>query len=154
MRYRRALASLLVIAATTLPTAGQSGIADEIRELTMAVNAAYAANDLDKYFSYYAADLTQWWPSGRVSLEAYRTQWTAFVKGGGRVEAADVSDLQVQVDASGNTAVATYRLNVRTRSAKGEVSGEENQETDVWFRRDGRWQIVHLHYSPARAAAR
>ena len=138
-----------VVLSGVIASGRQTGLATDIRELTHAVNAAYAANDLDKYFSYYADDLTQWWPSGRVSLASYRESWTKFVKSGGRVEAADVSDLEVQLGPSGDTAIATYRLTVRTRSPKGEVSTEENQETDVWFRRDGRWRIVHLHYSPA-----
>lgn len=130
-------------------SARQAAPASEVRDLTFAVNAAYAANDLDKYFSYYADDLTQWWPSGRVSFASYRESWSKFVKSGGRVEAADVSDLEVQLSPSGDTAIATYQLKVRTRSPKGDVTDEENQETDVWFRRGGRWTIVHLHYSPA-----
>jgi hypothetical protein len=38
---------------------------------------------------------------------------------------------------------------VRTRNAKGEVSEEDNQESDVFFQRGGVWKIVFLHYSPA-----
>ena len=28
------------------------------------------------------------------------------------------------------------------------VTEEENQETDVWFKRQGEWKVVTLHYSP------
>lgn len=143
-------AACLVLAAIAGASAQQAGPAAEIRDLTHAVNAAYAANDLDKYFSYYADDLTQWWPTGRVSLASYRESWTKFVKSGGRIDAAAVSDLHVQPGPSADTAIATYLLKVRTRSPKGEVSEESNQETDVWFRRNGQWRIVHLHYSPAK----
>jgi ketosteroid isomerase-like protein len=147
---RSILVALVVLCSNADGWSAQRQPAAGIRDLTHAVNAAYAANDLDKYFSYYADDLTQWWPSGRVSLASYRESWTKFVKSGGRVEAAVVSDLEVQLNPSGDTAIATYKLKVRTRSPKGEVTEEENQETDVWFRRNGRWQIVHLHYSPAK----
>jgi ketosteroid isomerase-like protein len=148
--HRSLVPAICLVVCGAVVSAQQGGPATEIRDLTHAVNTAYAANDLDKYFSYYADDLTQWWPSGRVSLASYRESWTTFVKSGGRVEAAAVSDLEVQINPSGDTAIATYKLKVRTRSPKGEVREEENQETDVWFRRNGQWQIVHLHYSPAK----
>jgi len=38
---------------------------------------------------------------------------------------------------------------VKARSAKGEVSDEYFQESDIFFKREGAWKIVHLHYSPA-----
>ena len=51
---------------------------------------------------------------------------------------------------SGDTAVASYLLHVKTRSPKKqEVADEMFQESDVWFKRDGVWKVVHLHYSPA-----
>jgi ketosteroid isomerase-like protein len=146
MSMRVVLLACVAFAATV---SAQTDAAGDIRRLTADVNAAYARNDLEKYFSYYADDLTQWWPSGRVGLASYRDSWTKFVKSGGGIELAEVSDLQVQVDPSEDAAIATYLLRVRTRSATGKVSEEVNQETDVWTKRGGRWQIVHLHYSPA-----
>jgi ketosteroid isomerase-like protein len=121
----------------------------QIRELEDKVNGAYAANDLPAYFSYYAADFSQWLPEGRSDLPTYQKEWTGFIHGGGRVESASYSDLHIQVGPSSDTAVASYILHVRTRSAKGEVSEEDNQESDVFFKRGGVWRIVFLHYSPA-----
>jgi len=124
-------------------------VEDQIRELEERINAAYAANDLPSYFSYYAADFSQWLPEGRTDLPTYQKDWTKFIQGGARVQAATLSDLLIQVGPSGDTAVASYILHVRIRNAKGEVSEEDNQESDVFFRRDGTWKIVFLHYSPA-----
>ena len=75
--------------------------------------------------------------------------WTAFIKSGGGVESVQLSDMHVQIDPSRDTAVASYLLRVKTRSAKGVVSDENFQESDVWFKRNGEWKVVHLHYSPA-----
>ena len=36
-------------------------------------------------------------------------------------------------------------------SAKGAVTTEDNQETDVLFKRNGAWTIVHVNYAPAKA---
>lgn len=121
----------------------------QIRELEDKINGAYAANDLPTYFSYYAPDLSQWLPEGRTDLPTYQKDWTRFIQSGGQVESATFSDLHIQVGPSGDTAVASYILHVRTRSAKGEVSEEDNQESDVFFKRGGVWKIVFLHYSPA-----
>ena len=57
--------------------------------------------------------------------------------------------MHVQIGPAEDTAVASYLAHVKTRSEKGTVSDETFHETDVWFKRDGSWKIVHLHYSPA-----
>lgn len=107
------------------------------------------ANDLPTYFSFYAPDFTQWLPEGRTDLPQYQKEWTSYIQGGARVEAVDLSDMHIQIGPSSDTAVASYLLHVRTRSAKGEVAEEVNQESDVLFKRAGAWKIVFLHYSPA-----
>ncbi len=122
-------------------------VANEIRELTIEFNEAYERNDLDKYFSNYADDLTQWFESGRVTLEQYKTDWYALIEGGGGVESNELSDLKVQVGPDGKTAVVTYVATVVTRSPDGKRTKEQVWETDIWFKRDGQWKIVHLHYN-------
>ena len=77
-------------------------------------------------------------------------QWEKFVKDGGRVEQADVSDLVIQLGPSNDSAVASYRLTVTIRAPDGKATTEVNQETDVLLKRLGAWKIVHLHYSPAK----
>lgn len=122
----------------------------EVRAVIAAYNADYARNDLDAYFRAFAPDLTQWFPQGRVDLPSYRASWTKYIGAGNRLQSAEVRDLRVQVGPSGDAAVATYVLRVTTRSAKGEVATEDNQETDVLFKRGGTWSIVHVNYAPAR----
>jgi ketosteroid isomerase-like protein len=120
----------------------------EIRDFEQKYNGAYAANDLPTYFSYLAPDFVQWLPSGRTDKASYQQSWTRFITGGGKVMAADFSDLQIKMGPSGDTAVASYLLHVNTHSARGD-SDETFQETDVLFRRDGAWKVVYLHYSAA-----
>lgn len=151
MKTKAALIAILLlgsfVALKAMPAPGNSE--REIRELEEKINGAYAANDLATYFSYYATDFSQWLPDGRTDLPTYQKEWTQFIQGGGRVLAATFSDLHIQIGPSADTAVASYILHVRTRTAKGEVSDEDNQESDVFFRRGGVWKIVFLHYSPA-----
>jgi ketosteroid isomerase-like protein len=123
---------------------------EQVRSVVVGANIAYAKNDLPVYWTFYALDLTQWWPEGRVDLAAYKQQWEKFVKEGGRVEQADVSDLVVQLGPSLDSAAASYRLTVTIRQPDGAATTEVMQETDVLFRRLGGWKIVHLHYSPSK----
>src|SRR5215467_8600760 len=122
---------------------------DEVRDLEQRVNAAYQANDLPKYFSFYAADFSQFLPEGRSDLDAYKKEWTAYIGEGNRVEKVEISDLHIQVGPNKDTAVASYILRVRTKLKDGKITDEDNQESDVLFKRNGEWKIVFLHYSAA-----
>jgi ketosteroid isomerase-like protein len=143
------LSLALAIFWTASAFAQSSDVQKEIQDLEDKSNAAYAANDLPTYFSFYAQDFTQWLPEGRTNLPEYVKMWTDNIKQGGKIEADHISDMHVQVDPSGDTAVASYLLHVRERTPKGEINDGDWHETDVWFKRDGVWKIVHLHYSAA-----
>lgn len=152
MKTRIVLAAVLALAAAAW--AGQSresagDVEKEIAALEQKFNALYAANDLPAYFAFYAKDLTQFLPEGRTDLATYEKDWTAYIAAGNRTEAAEISDLRIQVGPSRDTAVASYLLHVKSRTVKGETTDEFFQESDVFFKRDGTWKIVHLHYSPA-----
>ena len=152
MKTKLFVAILLTLAGVVYaqqPAAKPSAVEQEIRDLEKKFNDTYATNDLPKYFAFYAADFTQWLPEGRTDLPTYQKDWTEYITSGNRIEAAEISDLHVQIGPSQDTAVASYRLHVRTRTAKGPVTEEDFQESDVFFKRAGAWKIVHLHYSPA-----
>lgn len=152
MKPARLLAALLILLVPILLLATSARplpAEDEVREVEQRVNAAYEANDLAKYFSFYAADFSQFLPEGRSDREAYRKEWTAYIGEGNRVEKVGISDWHVQIGPHRDTAVASYLLRVRTRLKDGKVTDEENQESDVLFKRNGEWKIVFLHYSPA-----
>jgi ketosteroid isomerase-like protein len=121
----------------------------EILELEDQLDEAYESNDLDRYWSFYADDLTQLWDSGRVTLEQYKKDWTALVEGGGGVVESRSEDVHVRVSPLGDSAVVTYPLFARYRGADGTESAALYYETDVWFRQDGGWKMVHYHFSTA-----
>lgn len=127
----------------------QNNAEKEVRDLEQKINAAYAANDLPTYFTYYSKDFTQWLPEGRTDLPEYEKMWTDYVKEIARVESVELSDMHVQVGPSGDAAVASYLLHVKSRTVKGEITEEDNQESDVLFKRNGVWKVVFLHYSAA-----
>ncbi len=129
--------------------ANTGAVEKEIRTLEKTMNDAYARNDLPTYFSYYAADFLQWLPEGRTDLAKYEKDWTDYIRAGNSVEGVEIRQMIVKVDAAGDSAVASYLLYVKTKLADGKMTEEENQETDIWFKQNGSWKIVALHYSPA-----
>ena len=108
---------------------------------------AYAHNDVENYFSFYADDATVYFGGARQDIAAYHEMWTALMAAGGGVERNDMSDLQVQVMPSGDVAIATSFIDNRTRSPDGTTSTSKAFETDVWQKIEGRWQIISLHHS-------
>ena len=121
----------------------------QIRALEQKMNDAYGRNDLAAYFAYYAPDFVQWLPEGRTDLAKYKKDWTEYVNAGNKVQGVEIRDAVVRVSPSGDAAVFAYLLSVKTKLADGKITEEQNQETDVWFKRDGAWKVVALHYSAA-----
>jgi ketosteroid isomerase-like protein len=141
--------ALAFLFALPLSSLGVAGTSADIRHLEDDFNAAYAANDLDKYFGYYTDDAIFWFPEGRTNLPAYRKEWTETIHGGTSLQEAKLSDFHVRVSPQGDTAIASYQLHVKTRAPDKSVTDEDFQETDVWFKTAAGWKITHVHYSSA-----
>ena len=115
-------------------------------DLTFLYNDAYAANDLPKYFAYYADDAGLIFYNKRTSLADYRKEWTESVRTE-PIESVKLSDVVIRVSPTGDTAIASYQIDVRTRHPASKSTDEHAFETDVWLKHAGRWQITHVHYS-------
>jgi ketosteroid isomerase-like protein len=145
MRAYRAAAALLLFATPALSAAAT--VADQIRQLEHDCNAAYEANNLPKYFAYYADDFRGLFPDGFATKAAYVKSWTETVNSGHGIEKFTYSDMQVQVSPANDAAVASYRA-VATSKNPGKPSTQERYtETDVWFLRHGSWKLVEVHYA-------
>jgi len=108
---------------------------------------AYATNDTDTYFDYYAESATVFYSGDRQDLAAYAESWPKFMEAGGGVEKNEMSDLKVQVLAGGDVAVSTAFIDNITRSPDGSRESIRAFETDVWQKIDGEWKVVSLHYT-------
>lgn len=121
-----------------LPALANAGAKADIQRLEQEFNAAYAANDLDKYFGYYSDDAVLWFPEGRTDVPSYRKMWTEYIHGGAKLQSATLSDTHIKLSPQGDTAIASYALRVKTLEANQKVTDETFQETDVWFQSAGR----------------
>ena len=121
--------------------------AAEVTDAVKAFNGAYANNEVETYFSYYADDAMVYFYGARQDLGAYHEEWAAMVEAGGAVEKNELSDIRVQVMPGGDIAVATYFVDYRLRMPDGEISASKAFESEVWRKIDGDWKIINLHYS-------
>jgi hypothetical protein len=97
--------ALLFSCALLLAGASAAARADtraDIDKLEKDFNAAYAANDLDKYFGYYLDDAVLWFPEGRTDVASYRKMWTAYIKSGAQLKSAELSDYHVKISPQGD----------------------------------------------------
>lgn len=119
----------------------------ELRDAVRLFNGAYANNDVNSYFSYFADDADMFWGGVRQTKSAYQEEWTATIDAGGAVEKSEASDLQVRLLPGGNAAIASYFVDYRMRTPDGEVVEEQAFESEVWQKIAGAWKVVGLHYT-------
>lgn len=117
----------------------------------MAFNEAFAANDLETYFSYYAEDATLLTPAGSLqTISQWYDEWTEVVKSGTRVVkmASSYEPDSIRISAEGNSAVVLSFNDSSVTFSKpdGTESTINWPESTVWWRVEDQWKIVHLHY--------
>ena len=138
--------ALVTTAVSAAHAAEPASVQKEIMRLEKDYNDAYAANDLPKYFAYYADDAGLIFYNKRTSLADYRKEWAESVRTE-PIESVKLSDVVIRVSPTGDTAIASYQIDVRTRHPASKSTDEHAFETDVWLKHAGRWQITHVHYS-------
>lgn len=147
-----------LIAVTAVPSWAADAAAQKQAEaeVTRAVHemvAAYATTDVDKYFSYYADDMslccrgTEQWSTKKDYYEA----WKANIARGGGVTKSAVVDLRVQVSLSADMAITSYQMPVTRKMAReGQAPEITYNMLLVWVKRNGRWIVDNLVFSAAR----
>jgi ketosteroid isomerase-like protein len=135
----------------------QASARGQVEGLVHKVAAAYTANDLPAYFSYFDDDIMIWnGPNARWVKQDYVTRWTKVVGEGGGVSSLSVDDLQLRVSPKGDVVTATFAMPVIGRKAGMPAATEPTviyHMTEVWFKRSGRWSMAHMHWS-ARTPAK
>lgn len=154
---------MTAIVACTAP-AGDAPAVDEaaaMQDVDAAVTGmlqAYAANDVETYFAFFADDATLMTNGGRIQPVAeYHDGWAKLIGGGGGVVSVDAdAPRTVRLAENGKTAIvltegipATYRF--PDPSNDGEFNTVDNVWTEsvVWSNFDGTWKIEHFHYHDA-----
>jgi ketosteroid isomerase-like protein len=120
----------------------------DLRAAKNAFETAYATNDVETYFSFYAPDAKAYFGGAeRGDIPAYHEMWSALMAAGGGVEINELSDIQFQVMPGGEVAVVTCFIDNHRREPDGSKVSAKAFQTDVWRKIDGQWKIISLHYS-------
>ena len=144
----RILSGLIITVMSLSAMAEHHGSDDaDLHAAIKAFDRAYATNDVEGYFDFYADGATVFFGGARQDVDAYHEFWIALMEAGGGVELNEMSDLQVQVMPRGDVAIATSFIENRTRGRDGTTSTSSAFETDVWQKIEGEWKIISLHHS-------
>ena len=142
------LAFLSVVAAQT-PSNNQTE--QELRRLTREMSSSVLRGDKSLAERYLADTYIETDGNGNVATKAQILDNSTGALAGMK-PTIDLEDIQVRV--YGNTAVVSFRPNFHFE-ANGQKISNSYRTTDVWLRRDGRWQLIAEHYSniPAERVA-
>jgi ketosteroid isomerase-like protein len=123
-------------------SAGAAAVAHELVELSHELADAVVRHDRELLERLLAAEFTLNGAAGVLDREAFLDA------AAGPYEIDEFSYDEIDPEVYGNTAVCVSRYRQVARLDGRDLSGELHV-TDVWVRRDGRWQIVRRHASPA-----
>jgi ketosteroid isomerase-like protein len=121
-------------------------IMDELRKAIRRKNDAYRAGDIAGYFKAYAPDISVYFAGSLMNFEEMRRLTEAQFAGGGKLLEYQIADSDhIAVSAAGDAATVSYPWRERFRFGDGRVTDTEYYETNVWYRRNGEWRMVHIH---------
>jgi len=138
------IAAVLLAASTAGAQTSKVATEQELHDAVEKYMAGYASNTVEGYFDNYANDVTYWWPNGlRQQREAYRQTWTTTLASGNTVTSAKAEDVRVHAAPGGDAGVASFIWKI------GRKNGDpyDLQTSTTWFKRNGKWQIVHMHFN-------
>ena len=115
----------------------KSNTEDEIKQLEQESVQAYVKDGAAAVEKYEADDVTSIDPVGMVTDKSQDKQ--SFSSGDMKMQSLEESDVKVRV--YGNTAVAVGISDFKGTYKGQDISGKY-RFTDVWVKRDGKWQIV------------
>lgn len=110
--------------------------------------AAYGggAAMLEKYFGYYADDMSVMQPAGRWSKQAYYTMWKDTTTKGNGTASASIKDLVVQISPGNDVGIATFQMPTVYNSPQGPRPPVTWNLSTTWFKQGGTWTIKSVTF--------
>ena len=138
-------AALLVIAASSFAygqtdaraASGNAKVEQEIRRLEREWFESYVRGDRAAFDLIVADDVVMTYGNGKVGN---KSEAIAEIKGPADASYSLTSD-DVQVRVYGDTAIVTGRVTEKG-TFNGRSLNSQSRYTDIWVRRNGRWQVV------------
>ncbi len=117
-------------------------IEQEIQKLEEELRQAEVRLDKEALDRIYADDIMVTAPIGIVVDKSAIWEEVRNAAGRAKVETFNKDDMKVR--AYGDTAVASYQLTIKAQYEGQDIS-QNLWITDVWLKRQGRWQVISRH---------
>jgi hypothetical protein len=119
-----------------------AAVSNELVELEHELARAVSEHDVERLESLLAAEFTLQGAAGQLDRDAF------VEAASGPYEIDEFAYEEIDPEVYGNTAVLVSRYSQVARLDGRDLSHRMNV-TDIWTRRDGRWQIVRRHATVA-----
>jgi ketosteroid isomerase-like protein len=113
-------------------------VANELIELSFDLARAVSEHDVDSLEGMLAAEFTLQGAAGQLDREEF------LAAAAGPYDIEEFSYEEIDPEVYGNTAVLVSRYS-QVASFDGRDLSRRMNVTDIWTRREGRWQIVRRH---------
>ena len=147
--FRRCLLVFALIAIGNTYATGRDSdrrLADTIIALERGALDRWGHGDPGGYLELYARDVTYFDPSRDARIDGLDAMRRALEPIRGLVKIDRYEMIAPRVDRNGNFAILTYNLASHAQRPEGAVLVRWNS-TVVYERIDGRWKILHSHWS-------
>lgn len=128
---------------------GREAALIELRSAIKTFYDAFFAQDWDVYYTFISEDIVLIDKSGDVmDLAEYeaRAAQDAELLGELQTDSFDFAEVDVRLAPDGNSGIAYSRLPYLYRNSEGKETNITFAETNVWWKIDGSWKVVHIHY--------
>ena len=119
-----------------------TAVSHELVELAHDLARAVSEHDVERLESMLAAEFTLQGAAGQLDRQTF------LEAASGPYEIDEFAYEEIDPEVYGNTAVLVSRYKQVARLGRRDLSHRMNV-TDIWTRRDGRWQIVRRHATVA-----
>ena len=138
------LLTLLLTAGAAVLSAADGFKPEDIIALERSALDRYAKADPQRYLELYAADITYFDPAIKKRIDGIEGMNALLVPLTGTFNVPRYELIDPKVQRSGDIAVLTFRL--INYDAANKPTSRWNS-TEVYCLRDGRWRIIHSHWS-------
>jgi uncharacterized protein (TIGR02246 family) len=107
----------------------------------------WGRGDPEGYLELYAKDVTYFDPQRERRIDGLEAMRKALMPIKGMVKVDRYEMLAPKVSRSGDMAILTYNLVSQARTPDGKPLTVRWNSSVVYVRTDGRWQILHSHWS-------
>jgi ketosteroid isomerase-like protein len=152
--FRRSVGILVLFAigtSWTLRLSADASLADTIIALERGALDRWGRGDPGGYLELYARDVTYFDPMRESRVDGVDAMKQLLEPLRGRIKVDRYEMIAPHVDRAGDAAILTYNLVSHGRRPDGESAVVRWNSTAVYVQIDGRWKIVHSHWSFTQA---